>query len=257
MLLFAACDKLTRASHSHTHATCTQRARMPSHVRASLARVLAHTSISHAPGAACTPQAKARAAAELAAGAEARKESTRSYTTPTASPASQRPQRSRAGDVGKPSPESAVVMGAPPRTKRPGSETAAASTRVARTVPGGIGHRQQAATGARARSPAAPLCPSKDVEMAPPPPREPPPATRGELHAGSGGATALMIRRRIGRLRPDASSEKTVIMQARRAGRPDGSWVAGWIGARTQAPRAWRTRGPWSGRGRAVVGSAS
>ena len=221
MLLFAACDKLTRASHSHTHATCTQRARMPSHVRASLARVLAHTSISHAPGAACTPQAKARAAAELAAGAEARKESTRSYTTPTASPASQRPQRSRAGDVGKPSPESAAVMGAPPRTKRPGSETACSLDAGSKDgacslAASATAHRQQAATGARARSPAAPLCPSKDVEMAPPPPREPPPATRGELHAGSGGATALMIRRRIGRLRPDASSEKTVIMQARR-----------------------------------------
>ena len=182
----------THASQAHgAHApTTTPHLHAWALARACLALVLhyarTHACVTRSGLARCVrcAQSKARAAAE----AEERKESTRSsFTTPTASPASQRPQRSRAGDVGKPSPQSAAVMGAPPRPKRAGSEAAAASMRAARNTPGDIGHRQQAATGAR-----PPPCASKDVEMAPPPPREPPPATRGERMQAQ-GAAALMI----------------------------------------------------------------
>jgi hypothetical protein len=111
--------------------------------------------------------------------AEERSTRLRRGATPTASPASQRPQRSL-GAKGKPSPASAETMPLPPRPKRPGCEEAAAASTAARSIPGDIGRKQQAATAAR-----PPPSPSKDISMPPPPPREPRAPTRGDRQQGA------------------------------------------------------------------------
>ena len=83
------------------------------------------------------------------------------YTTPTASPASQRSMRS-AGTAGKPSPESAAEMGAPPTPKR---RQPSSRQPPARGDPPSRGAKQQAATGAQP--------PPSNSSMPPPPPRAP------------------------------------------------------------------------------------
>ena len=77
-----------------------------------------------------------------------------SYTTPNASPASQRSLRSH-GESGKPSPESVASWEAPPRTKRPQPAPPARARASSR------GARQQHATGAM-----------HAPDMQPPPPRQ-------------------------------------------------------------------------------------
>ena len=81
------------------------------------------------------------------------------YRTPKASPASQRSSRSQSA-AGRPSPESAASMGAPPPFKRP---QPASRQPPKRDDPPTRGAQQQKATGA------AP--PSRPTEMPPPPPR--------------------------------------------------------------------------------------
>ena len=88
------------------------------------------------------------------------------YTTPTASPASQRSMRS-AGTAGKPSPESAAEMGAPPTPKR---RQPSSRQPPARGDPPSRGAKQQAATGAQpppSNSSMPPPLP-KEIEEAPP-----------------------------------------------------------------------------------------